>query len=81
MNPEQHAGRGQGAGHMNCLKWTDEKPNQAGWYWWRGMEEDTEPLVVFVDAVGYFQWPDGMWQEVGLTKGEWAGPIEPPSES
>ena len=45
------------------------------------MEEDTEPLVVFVDAVGYFQWPDGMSQEVGLTKGEWAGPIEPPSES
>ena len=66
---------------MNPLIWTDDKPKQAGWYWWRGIEEDTEPLIVFVDAVGYFQWPDGMSQEVGLTKGEWAGPIQLPSES
>ena len=55
---------------MNVLTWTDDKPKQAGWYWWRGIEEDTEPLIVFVDNVGYFQWPDGMSQEVGLTKGE-----------
>jgi hypothetical protein len=66
---------------MNVLTWTDDKPKQAGWYWWRGIEEDTEPLIVFVDNVGYFQWPDGMSQEVGLTKGEWAGPIQPPNES
>ena len=66
---------------MNVLTWTDDKQKQAGWYWWRGIEEDTEPLIVFVDNVGYFQWPDGMSQEVGLTKGEWAGPIQPPNES
>ena len=30
--------------------------------------------------MSYFQWPDGASQEVGLTKGEWAGPIVPPSE-
>ena len=65
---------------MDRLVWTDDKPKQAGWYWWRGLE-DTEPLILFVDEVGYFQWPDGMSQEVGLTKGEWAGPIHPPSES
>ena len=30
--------------------------------------------------MSYVQWPDGASQEVGLTKGEWAGPIAPPSE-
>ena len=39
-----------------------------------------DPLILYVDAVGYLQWPDGASQEVGLTKGEWAGPIVPPSE-
>jgi hypothetical protein len=39
-----------------------------------------DPLILYVDEVGYFQWPDGASQEVGLTKGEWAGPLTPPSE-
>ena len=64
---------------MGRLVWTDDKPKMSGWYWWRGLEEDTELLILFVDEVGYFQWPDGTSQEVGLTKGEWAGPLEPPS--
>ena len=80
MNQGQHEEMGREK-MMNVLTWTDDKPKQAGWYWWRGIEEDTEPLIVFVDNVGYFQWPDGMSQEVGLTKGEWAGPIQPPNES
>ena len=66
---------------MSHLVWTKDKPTAKGWYWWRGLEEDTEPLILFVDEVGYFQWTDGTSQEVGLTKGEWAGPIEPPGEA
>jgi hypothetical protein len=65
---------------MEPLIWTSDKPKEAGWYWWRGLGEDQDPLILFVDAVGYFQWPDGASQEVGLTKGEWAGPLTPPSE-
>jgi hypothetical protein len=66
---------------MQRLIWTSDKPKAAGWYWWRGLGEDMDPLILFVDTVGYFQWPDGASQEVGLTKGEWAGPIAPPEES
>ncbi len=65
---------------MPQLVWTNTKPKASGWYWWRGLERDTEPLIVYVDEVGYFQWPDGASQEVGLTKGEWAGPLELPAE-
>lgn len=65
---------------MTSLVWTSDKPAKAGWYWWRGLGEDMDPLILYVDEVGYFQWPDGASQEVGLTKGEWAGPIAPPSE-
>ena len=38
------------------------------------------PFIVQVDEVGQFQWPDGGFQEVTLAKGEWAGPIEEPTE-
>ena len=28
---------------MQRLIWTSDKPKQAGWYWWRGLGEDTDP--------------------------------------
>ena len=62
------------------LRWTTQKPTQAGWYWYRGRSHEEEPLIVQVDHAGQFQWPDGGFQEVTLTKGEWAGPIEPPED-
>jgi hypothetical protein len=62
------------------LRWTFEKPQAAGWYWYRGAVEEAEPFVVQVDEVGYFQWPDGEFQDARLTKGQWAGPIEFPEE-
>ena len=37
-------------------------------------------FIVLVDQAGQFQWPDGGYQQVGLAKGEWAGPIEEPGE-
>jgi hypothetical protein len=63
---------------MTGLKWTKQKPGHAGWYWYRGQSHEDEPLIVQVDQVGQFQWPDGGFQEVALAKGEWAGPIELP---
>ena len=65
---------------MPDLIWTLTKPTAAGWYWYRGLSEDNDPLIVYVDEVGYFQWPDGQSQEVVFTKGQWAGLIHPPQE-
>ncbi len=65
---------------MAGLVWTEDKPTQAGWYWYRGGESDDQPFIVEVDESGCFQWPDGGYQEAALTKGEWAGPIERPKE-
>jgi hypothetical protein len=65
---------------MAGLRWTEEKPTEPGWYWYRGEVDDADPLIVEVDRAGYFQWPDGGFQEVKLTKGEWAGPIPLPEK-
>jgi hypothetical protein len=65
---------------MAPLRWTTQKPTQAGWYWYRGQAHEEEPFIVQVDRAGQFQWPDGGFQEVTLAKGEWAGPIEPPED-
>ena len=65
---------------MTGLKWTKDFPARAGWYWYRGHSHEEEPLIVQVDQVGQFQWPDGGFQEVKLAKGEWAGPIELPKD-
>ncbi len=65
---------------MTGLKWTKDSPARAGWYWYRGHSHEEEPLIVQVDQVGQFQWPDGGFQEVKLAKGEWAGPIELPKD-
>lgn len=65
---------------MTGLKWTKDSPAGAGWYWYRGHRHEEEPLIVQVDQVGQFQWPDGGFQEVKLAKGEWAGPIELPKD-
>lgn len=63
---------------MASLTWSNTKPTKAGWYWCRGPLEKAEPFIVFVDEAGQFQWPDGGFQEVSLTKGQWAGLIEEP---
>ncbi len=66
---------------MTVLKWSREKPISAGWYWYRGEVGEADPLIVQIDEAGMFQWPDGAFQEVTLTKGEWAGPILLPEEA
>ncbi len=63
------------------LRWSVEKPTSPGWYWHRGLDEDSDPLIVLVDDAVYLQWPDGGFSEAAHTDGQWAGPIEPPEES
>ena len=65
---------------MPDYQWTKTKPTEAGWYWYRGQADESDPFIVQVDEAGQFQWPDGGYQEVTLTDGEWAGPIELPEE-
>lgn len=62
------------------LTWSPEKPSRAGWYWRRGTYRDPSPIIVEVDQAGYFQWPDGSFDDVRVTGGEWAGPLDPPEE-
>lgn len=65
---------------MPTYRWNKKKPGEPGWYWYRGEVHEADPFIVQVDATGQFQWPDGGYQEVKLAKGEWAGPIEEPTE-
>jgi hypothetical protein len=65
---------------MPHYRWVTDKPKQTGWYWFRGQAHEADPFIVLVDEAGQFQWPDGAFQEVSLANGEWAGPIEEPTE-
>lgn len=65
---------------MSIYQWSKVKPEGPGWYWFRGEAHEADSFIVQVDAAGQFQWPDGGYQEVSLAKGEWAGPIEEPTE-
>ena len=67
-------------GAMSAYRWSNKKPTRPGWYWFRGLAHEADPFIVLVGHTGEFQWPDGGFQEVSLTKGEWAGPIEEPKE-
>jgi hypothetical protein len=70
----------KGQKRMADYQWTERKPTEAGWYWFRGQAHEADPFVVQIDGAGQFQWPDGGYQEVTLAKGEWAGPIQLPEE-
>lgn len=78
MPPRKQTGR---VSQLSRLRWTSEKPIQPGWYWYRGLIDEADPLIVLVDEAGYFQWPDGAFEDVRQTDGQWAGPIALPSEA
>ena len=65
---------------MAEYQWTKKNPTIAGWYWFRGLAYEADPFIVQIDEVGQFQWPDGVFQEVTLAKGEWAGPLQLPED-
>ena len=65
------------------LRWTTEKPDRLGWYWYRDADnaaslhpvwwkEEDDALVIVGE--------DGNLIYVTSSKGEWAGPLEPPLE-
>jgi hypothetical protein len=64
------------------MKWTIEKPTEAGWYWYKGPLSDDQPKVILVYDVGRIlyagPWPDGKTIRMERASGEWAGPFKPP---
>jgi hypothetical protein len=60
--------------------WTAVKPDRPGWYWHRGAFPESHPIIVEVDEEGCFKWPDGSFDDVQATGGQWAGPLQPPAD-
>ena len=66
------------------MKWTSEKPKEAGWYWMRadisgegieGVRYCEKVVCLWETAVGLFVGNHGYLQDV--EGGEWYGPISP----
>jgi hypothetical protein len=56
------------------VKWTTDKPTEAGWYWYRGPLSEDQPMVVHVFDVGRIfysgPWPDGRTVRLERSFGE-----------
>ena len=61
------------------MNWTQDKPTQEGWYWFRMDNEEKRIVIVYVIsadrmvAVG-----SGSEGNPALQKGAWFGPLPPP---
>lgn len=70
------------------MKWTSERPNQAGWFWWKRSASHVhfEPVQVsrHEQGVWYQRWPTIIDIDDSLKTnrpgGLWAGPIPVPEE-
>ena len=65
------------------LYWTSTKPTVAGWYWWRNLAiyDYAEPYVYKVrDYAGNMSVGNCSIEGSHFEKGQWAGPLIPPSE-
>lgn len=73
-----------------AMKWTLEKPNEPGYYWYKSIKAKTSGInnqlvIVYVNSelcvpslnTSKYEKP----QSVGRFEGIWAGPIEEPDES
>ena len=64
------------------MNWTKERPTKAGWYWYQGPHEQSEPEVLAVEFDDEFdrfvQFGVGPQAWVDECNGQWAGPLEPP---
>jgi hypothetical protein len=60
--------------------WRAQKPTQAGWYWYRKDQRQSQVLmqVKGSGAQTTAGWPDGRWDAVFSMPGEWSGPLERP---
>ncbi len=61
------------------LKWTSEKPDDCGWYWFKAAPT-AEPVVLWVGDNGIaYGVSDDEWNlELVSDTAEWAGPASPP---
>lgn len=71
---------------MTDLRWTTERPDKPGWYWFT--HEHIRPYVVHVELLS--TWGDKpilavrtytSMRTLDEFDGQWAGPIEPPKEA
>ena len=66
------------------MTWTDAKPLQPGWYWYRTNAQDTEAIIARI--AGGSGRLAVMWSRDesdyldALADGQWAGPIEVPHD-
>ena len=76
------------------MNWTNERPTEPGWYWYR--DEEYGPAPVYVEWFGFISDPDARYLSIGSACGEeyywpsdevakltgaWAGPIPIPQEA
>lgn len=65
------------------MKWSKEKPTQAGWYWWKDLDRPGKPHMAHVVNDGYGLTVYGIEEysrRLYEVRGEWAGPIPEPEE-
>ncbi len=64
------------------MNWTNEKPQVAGWYWWRESKVHSETIVSVSSSYAMKQYVYVRGQSFDLDNiaGEWAGPLNPPRE-
>jgi hypothetical protein len=74
------------------MKWTEEKPTQEGFYWFRGLIGDAATgkvhdfrdkltvVEIIYKEVGFYAkiLGAGWWPLIDTANGVWTGPIEPP---
>ena len=63
------------------MKWSSDKPQVPGWYWWRKRKDNGEwyARVIEVEQHGKDLWWSGI-RPVILLDGDWAGPLDPPTD-
>jgi len=67
------------------MTWTNEKPTQVGWYWFRkDRDSRAHPVKIYNAGVVFYLWPMDHYARAHVTvrledcSGEFAGPMEPP---
>lgn len=70
----------QGLSGMVAPPWTDDPPDETGWYWWR----DDRPVIVEVvrcpdsHELIFYSSEEKRWMDVDECAGGWSGPLWPP---
>ena len=63
-----------------ALRWTNEPPKVAGWYWWRTSKGQNVNTIQVWSRSGVLGYCFDTEFITALDRGEWAGPIPPPVE-